>query len=170
MRAVRTDFVDGTIDDVRFYTSPLTSGVAKYIGTAGQSTVEIAMGSTGITVSPDLYGAFMEDINYGAEGGVYSNEVRNSGFNDATNALNAWSVVTGSGVAAALDVGCQYRSHQRADEIRQAHDHLGRLSVGSRGNREFRLLWRGRRAVDHVHSRFLCEGHCRLHGTIDGVA
>ncbi len=44
----------------------------------------------------------MEDINYGGEGGIYNDEVRNSGFNDSTNALNAWAAVTSSGVHATL--------------------------------------------------------------------
>ena len=39
MRA-RTDFVNGEIDDVRFYDSPLSAAVAAYIGNAGSSTVE----------------------------------------------------------------------------------------------------------------------------------
>ncbi len=44
----------------------------------------------------------MEDINYGGEGGIYNDEVRNSGFNDSTNALNAWAAVKGTGVTATL--------------------------------------------------------------------
>ena len=98
----RTDFVNGDIDDVHFYDSPLTASAASTIGTGGNSTVNIAMGSSGATVSPNLFGAFMEDINYGGEGGIYDDEVRNSGFNDSTNALNGWAVVKGSGVAATL--------------------------------------------------------------------
>jgi alpha-L-arabinofuranosidase len=100
--AARTDFVNGEIDDVRFYDSPLSAVVAAYIGNAGSSTIDIATGTTGVTVSPDLFGAFMEDINYGGDGGIYNDEVRNSGFNDSTNALNAWAAVTGSGVNAVL--------------------------------------------------------------------
>ncbi|MFO0790996.1 MAG: LamG-like jellyroll fold domain-containing protein [Pirellulales bacterium] len=98
----RTQFADARIDEVRFYNSPLSAEAATFIGTAGSATINIAMGSTGLAVSPDLYGAFMEDINYGGEGGIYSNEVRNSGFNDSTNPLNAWTAVAASGVTAAL--------------------------------------------------------------------
>jgi alpha-L-arabinofuranosidase len=98
----RTDFVNGDIDDVHFYDSPLSAGAAGYVGTGGISTVNIATGTTGVTVSPDLFGAFMEDINYGGEGGIYNDEVRNSGFNDSTNNLNAWATVASSGVTASL--------------------------------------------------------------------
>lgn len=99
----RVDAVDGTIDDVRFFNSPLSAtaaAVAPYIG--GPTVLNIATATTGVTVSPDLFGLFMEDINYGGDGGVYSDQVRNGGFNDATNNLNAWAAVTGSGVSAAL--------------------------------------------------------------------
>ena len=98
----RTDFVTGSIDDVRFYNSALTGNVAAIIGTAGGSVVDINTASAGVAVSPDLFGAFMEDINYGGEGGIYNDEVRNGGFNDSTNALNAWTILNGSGVAATL--------------------------------------------------------------------
>ncbi len=98
----RSDFTNGDIDDVHFYDSPLNAADAAFIGTDGSSILNIAANTTGVTVSPDLFGAFMEDINFGGEGGVYNDEVRNSGFNDSTNALNAWAPVTGSGVKANL--------------------------------------------------------------------
>ena len=46
-----------------------------------------------MTVSPNLFGAFMEDINYGGDGGVYNDEIRNSGFNDSSSALRSWAAV-----------------------------------------------------------------------------
>ena len=98
----RADFVDGQIDDVRFFNSPLSDVVAGYAEAVDSATIDIAVGTSGVTVSPNLFGAFMEDINYGGEGGIYSNEVRNSGFNDSTNPLRAWAAVAGSGVVAAL--------------------------------------------------------------------
>ena len=98
----RADYVNGDIDDVHFYDSPLSAADAAFIGTGGGSIVNVATGTTGATVSPNLFGAFMEDINYGGEGGIYNDEVRNSGFNDSTNALNGWAAIAGSGVNATL--------------------------------------------------------------------
>ncbi len=98
----RDDYVNGLIDDVHFFDSPLSASAAAYIGTGGNSSINIAAGTSGITVSPNLFGVFMEDINYGGEGGIYNDEVRNSGFNDSTNALNGWAALTGSGVTASL--------------------------------------------------------------------
>ncbi len=99
---VRSQFVNGSIDQVQFFDSPVSADEAGAIGTNGSSVINIAANSTGVTVSPDLFGAFMEDINYGGEGGIYNDEVRNSGFNDSTNALNSWAAVASSGVTANL--------------------------------------------------------------------
>lgn len=98
----RVDFSDGEIDDVHFYDSPLSAGDAAFIGTAGNSTITIDTDSTGATVSSDLFGAFMEDINYGGEGGIYNDEVQNSGFNNSADPLDGWSAVASSGVSASL--------------------------------------------------------------------
>jgi len=98
----RVDAANGTIDDARFYDSPLNAEDASYIGTNGASTITVNTATTGATVSSDLFGAFMEDINYGGEGGIYNDEVRNSGFNDSSNALNAWSAVGDTGVVDSL--------------------------------------------------------------------
>ncbi len=102
VNGARANPVNGAIDEVHFYDSPLSASAAGIIGTNGNSIINIATGSSGITVSPNLFGAFMEDINYGGEGGIYNDEVRNSGFNDSTNALNAWSALAGTGVTDSL--------------------------------------------------------------------
>ncbi len=98
----RTDFANGRIDEVRFFNSPLSASAAATVATNGGGILTINTTDVGVTVSPDLFGAFMEDINYGGEGGIYNNEVRNSGFNDSSNSLNAWASVAGTGVTAAL--------------------------------------------------------------------
>jgi len=98
----RVDFVNGSIDDTTFYSAALNDEDASFIGTNGASVINVDTTQSGATVSPQLFGAMMEDINYGAEGGIYNDEVRNSGFNDSSNALNAWSAVAGPGVTASL--------------------------------------------------------------------
>ncbi len=98
----RVDFVNGAIDDTTFYDAALNDEDASFIGTNGSSVINVDTTKSGATVSPQLFGAMMEDINYGAEGGIYNDEVRNSGFNDSSNALNAWSAVAGPGVTASL--------------------------------------------------------------------
>ena len=98
----RTNLANALIDEVRFFDSPLTAGAAAIVGTNGGGILTINSTVTGVTVSSNLFGAFMEDINYGGEGGIYNNEVRNSGFNDSSNTLNAWAAVAGAGVTDTL--------------------------------------------------------------------
>lgn len=103
----RVDFVNGQVDDVRFYNSALTNAAAIQtpfpIDLQGtQSAINILAQSPGITISPDFFGLFMEDINYGGEGGVYSDLIRNGGFNDSSSVLRAWQAVSGSTTVAAL--------------------------------------------------------------------
>ncbi|MEG3615788.1 alpha-L-arabinofuranosidase C-terminal domain-containing protein [Isoptericola haloaureus] len=56
-------------------------------------------------MSDDLYGAFYEDINYAADGGIYAELVRNRSFefnssdNGSFNGLTAWSKVGGGDIA-----------------------------------------------------------------------
>jgi alpha-L-arabinofuranosidase len=98
----RTNFANALIDEVRFFDSPLSAGAAAIVGTNGGGILTINSTVTGVTVSSNLFGAFMEDINYGGEGGIYNNEVRNSGFNDSSSTLRAWAVVAGTGVTDTL--------------------------------------------------------------------
>ena len=96
------DFVNGSMYGIYFYAAAITSNEAYTVGTSGRGSLNINTASTGITISSNLFGVFMEDINYGGDGGIYDDEIRNGGFNDDTNALNTWSAVTGSGVTATL--------------------------------------------------------------------
>ena len=38
---------------------------------SAQSVIDIQVKKTTATVNPDMYGIFFEDINYGADGGLY---------------------------------------------------------------------------------------------------
>ncbi len=146
----RVDFVNGDIDDVHFYNSPLSAADVSLIGTGGNSTVNIAMGSQGIAVSPNLFGAFMEDINYGGEGGIYNDEVRNSGFNDSTNALNGWAVVKDSGVSATLTSDTTTGPTAALTQSGKLTITSGVNSSSARWHFELRLFRRGYRALHFV--------------------
>ena len=163
----RTDFVNGEIDDVRFYDSPLSAGDAAYIGNAGSSIVNIATGTTGATVSPDLFGAFMEDINYGGDGGIYNDEVRNSGFNDSTNALNAWAAVAGSGVNAALTSDTTTGPTSAPDAVREIDYHIGGFRLGPRWDFQLWIFRRGGCAFHFVQRAVLRQGESGFHRAAD---
>jgi alpha-L-arabinofuranosidase len=98
----RTDFVHGDVDQAVFYDAALSAQDATDIGTDGGSAISVDTAQTGATVSPSLFGAFMENINNDSDGGIDNNEVENLGFNDSTNALNGWSAVAGGGVSDTL--------------------------------------------------------------------
>lgn len=56
---------------------------------AQNSPLTLSMSKTGKTVSPDMYGIFMEDINFAADGGLYAEMIKNRSFEYA-NRLQGW--------------------------------------------------------------------------------
>ena len=45
----------------------------------------------GAAISPDMYGVFFEDINFGADGGLYAELVKNRSFDFTNSPLMGWS-------------------------------------------------------------------------------
>lgn len=45
----------------------------------------------GIAVQPDMYGIFFEDINFGADGGLYAELVKNRSFDFTNTPLSGWT-------------------------------------------------------------------------------
>src|SRR6266478_7680356 len=50
---------------------------------AGTATVNIDLGKPGPQLNPRMYGIFLEEINFGVDGGLYAELLRNRGFEDA---------------------------------------------------------------------------------------
>ena len=57
------------------------------------ATVTIQASQPGAVVSSNLFGIFFEEINYGGEGGIYAELVRNRSLYNPTTAL-FWTLVT----------------------------------------------------------------------------
>jgi hypothetical protein len=53
----------------------------------------IDAGQTGSQVSPVMHGVFFEDINYGADGGLYAELVQNRSF-EHLESLYSWAAVS----------------------------------------------------------------------------
>lgn len=51
---------------------------------------DIKPNGKGVAVSPTMYGLFFEDINYGADGGLYAEKIKNRSF-DFPQALLGWT-------------------------------------------------------------------------------
>ncbi|HBL73508.1 MAG TPA: hypothetical protein DD409_11945 [Bacteroidales bacterium] len=73
--------------------------------------MSIDLNQTGVPMSQDLIGAFFEDINYGADGGLYAELVQNRSFEyyavtGYTNQgpLTAWTTVQEGGAQVTLAV------------------------------------------------------------------
>ncbi|MBN2275945.1 MAG: T9SS type A sorting domain-containing protein [Bacteroidales bacterium] len=81
------------------------------IGLNAQVIFEVDANRQGTPMSQDLIGVFFEDINYGADGGLYAELIQNRSFeyytvSDYVNLqpLTAWSVVTNGGAVASIQI------------------------------------------------------------------
>src|ERR1035438_6778035 len=66
-------------------------------GLPGQSsnspvTIRVDAGHPGAAISPQMFGIFFEDINFGADGGLYPELVKNRSF-EFSQPLAAWKEV-----------------------------------------------------------------------------
>lgn len=66
------------------------------MGVNAQVKVDIDTSHPGITVSPDLYGIFFEDINHAADGGLYAELIRNRSFEDNEKSPVYWDTYNGA--------------------------------------------------------------------------
>ncbi|WP_062642655.1 alpha-L-arabinofuranosidase C-terminal domain-containing protein [Streptomyces maremycinicus] len=75
-----------------------------------ETVVEVDTRSLGTPISPDLFGAFFEDLNYAADGGLYAELVQNRSFEYGLadhpdwHALTAWELLERNGAAGWLTV------------------------------------------------------------------
>jgi alpha-L-arabinofuranosidase len=92
----QVDWVDGQIDDVQLFQQALTSDQVCGHGhcAPAPATLTVDGAHTGPTVSPTLFGSFLEDISHSVEGGLYGELIQNRGMMAATTP-DHWSAVTG---------------------------------------------------------------------------
>src|SRR5215475_10782378 len=50
---------------------------------AGTATITVDAAKPGPRLNPRMYGIFLEEINFGVDGGLYAELIRNRGFEDA---------------------------------------------------------------------------------------
>src|SRR5213075_821257 len=50
---------------------------------AATATITIDAAAKGPRINPRMYGIFLEEINFGVDGGLYAELIRNRGFEDA---------------------------------------------------------------------------------------
>lgn len=79
-----------------------------YLHAAPAADLRVELNRRGVDLSPHLYGLFFEDINYGADGGLYAELVQNRSFEyhprskPEQTALYAWEPIARSGATVNL--------------------------------------------------------------------
>lgn len=82
-----------------------------------ETVVEVDTRAPGTAISPDLFGAFFEDLNYAADGGLYAELVQNRSFEYGPadrpewNSLTAWELLERDGAAGSLTVSTDTPLH-----------------------------------------------------------
>src|SRR5579863_9931805 len=72
--------------------------LAIFLGAASASrsaTIEIQTDQPGAKINPAMWGVFFEDINFGADGGLYAELVKNRGF-EFPDPLMGWTKISPS--------------------------------------------------------------------------
>ncbi|WP_053747658.1 alpha-L-arabinofuranosidase C-terminal domain-containing protein [Streptomyces sp. MMG1533] len=73
-----------------------------------ETVIEVDTRAPGTAISPDLFGAFFEDLNYAADGGLYAELVQNRSFEYGPadrpewHSLTAWELLERDGAAGSL--------------------------------------------------------------------
>src|ERR1700761_1402785 len=89
----------------KFLVLALTTGVLPFVSPA--ATIEIQADKPGAAINPAMWGIFFEDINFGADGGLYAELVKNRSF-EFPDPLMGWVKISPSLAQGELSV--------RADE------------------------------------------------------
>ena len=89
------------------------------------ASVTIDAGQPGHAVSPLLHGIFFEDINYGADGGLYAELVQNRSFEHDEH-LFGWATVSRTGADGAVSI-------ETASPVNAKNPHYARLTVRTTG-------------------------------------
>jgi len=107
------DFVDGAVDDVRFYQAGLGAADVLRVAQVGNpgltppppvapASLQIDAGHPGHAVSPMLNGLMIEEINHSLDGGLYGELIQNRVFKDDPAAPVHWAAVQDPGASAAI--------------------------------------------------------------------
>jgi alpha-L-arabinofuranosidase len=102
----------------------------------GQTTITIGVDQPGAQINPAMWGAFFEDINFGGDGGLYAEMVKNRGF-EFPDPMMGWFKISPS--LAKGDVSIQTASPYRPSQthyvriVSQGDAPIGISNEGFRG-------------------------------------
>src|SRR5512139_2479788 len=84
-------------------------------------TVTVHADQPGPGINPDMWGIFFEDINFGADGGLYAELVKNRAF-EFPEAMMGWSKLSPSKARGSLAI-------REEDPVHAANPHYVRLKA-----------------------------------------
>jgi len=135
---------------------------------AEPAQITVQVNEPGITVPSTMHGLFFEDINYGADGGLYAEMIQNRSFEDREH-LYSWSEAAREGAQGRLSTESEeplnannthflrlYVMNPRAQGYGMANSGFGGL-VLSKGGHYFFSIYARRRAGDEAALRILLE-------------
>src|SRR5258705_13502852 len=106
---------------------------------AGQSVsnVTVQVDKPGVDISPTMFGIFFEDINFGADGGLYPERIKNRSF-EFPEPLMAWKQIgrgDSKGTVTVLDENPinANNSHYLHIEVEKPGNGFGAMNEGFRG-------------------------------------
>ncbi len=79
---------------ISFALLPLILAAAAATQAQNPATINVDVAHPGATISPQMFGIFFEDINFGADGGLYPELVKNRSF-EFDKPLTGWHVILG---------------------------------------------------------------------------
>jgi alpha-L-arabinofuranosidase len=97
----RTDFVSGRVDDVRTYSGALGADAIAQLAGPGRLSIDAAQ--RGATINSTQFGAFLEEINHSADGGLYAELIRNRDLKESSTTPVAWSAIGAPEAGISLD-------------------------------------------------------------------
>ena len=95
-----TDWVSGSIDDVRAYSGVLPA--QQIAALAGPGSITVHEDQTGPALNQTQLGEFLEEINHSGDGGSYAELVRNRDLKESSTSPVYWSAVQNNGAAASI--------------------------------------------------------------------
>lgn len=102
-----------------------------------QHTFTVAVNEPKATIQPTMWGVFFEDINFGADGGIYAELVKNRSF-EFTKPLMGWSVKQRTfreGAVLIMNRGKENTNNPRFLRIKADHAQAGDLILSNEGFR-----------------------------------
>ncbi len=148
------------------------------ITTNAQHTLNVSVNQPGAVIQPTMWGVFFEDINMGADGGIYAELVKNRSF-EFNKPLMGWKLLgkpATEGDFLVLNRGKEYSSNPRFLRVSLHNNSKGSIGLNNEGFRgmgiknglryDFSFLYRQTSALIKIHVELVDQDNQRIGGTV----